>query len=291
MSFLDSSAQILYESKGVLGTGGFAVCYRVVSSLDQKMYALKNIQLKGTPSHRQRVINELTINRQLSLEQVPCETIVQFYRDFLTPNHKSHCLLLEYCTGGSLSERIRKGFTECQLTSIVYDIVSALSHCHSQGIIHRDVKPKNILFVTSMNGDQAVRVKLCDFGLSCCVDNAKGSCGTMQYMAPEILKNRQAFLASDCWALGLVLYKCIYGRLPWQKKLNDKQLQLNLIESTVIRYLQPEHIWYNKFITYIKQLLIYSHTQRITTHNLLSSLTNHDDDGNSSLSGKTSLPT
>lgn len=102
--------------------------------------------------------------------------------------------------------------------TIGLQLAEAIHHTHSQGILHRDINPKNII-VQSFLG-QVVRATLCDFGLACFLDNTSRLLQTPRvghagYIAPELLDGHAASEASDCYALGACLYLMITGTRPF----------------------------------------------------------------------------
>lgn len=125
--------------------------------------------------------------------------------------------MLEYCCGGSLHRRLkdcrahRVGLPEPQAVAIARQLTHALRHIHSHGVVHRDVKPENVLFT---NQQQDV-VKLCDFGFAkvCGNRRLRTVCGSPQYMAPEI-NGRESYVGApvDLWALGALLYEVLHAR-------------------------------------------------------------------------------
>lgn len=95
----------------------------------------------------------------------------------------------------------------------VFYVLTALEFLHEHNIIHRDVKPENILFTRT---DEP---KLADFGWSCeCFSQATEFCGTLDFISPEIAAALPYKFEVDIWALGATAYDCMYGRPPFEKK-------------------------------------------------------------------------
>jgi serine/threonine protein kinase len=122
---------------------------------------------------------------------------------------------MEFLPGGDLFSVLEdKGaFDECDARIYAAQIVAGLQSLRSSGVIHRDLKPHNILI------DRAGHIKLTDFGLSHfgradgCIDDAR--VGTPAYMAPEVVSGRPSSFAADYWALGVVLFEFLGGCPPF----------------------------------------------------------------------------
>lgn len=150
-------------------------------------------------------------------------------------------LILEYLSGGELFMHLeREGiFLEDTASFYLSEIVLALEHLHQEGIIYRDLKPENILL------DAQGHVKLTDFGL--CKESIQDGamthtfCGTIEYMAPEILTRTGHAKAVDWWSLGALMYDMLTGAPPYtaenRKKTIEKILRCRL---NLPPYLTPD---------------------------------------------------
>ncbi|TMW63798.1 hypothetical protein Poli38472_002739 [Pythium oligandrum] len=128
-------------------------------------------------------------------------------------------LIMELAEHGDLFDKIVKQgrFTIPEAQRVVAALVEALAYCHSNSVIHRDVKPENVLLSTDHG------VKLCDFGfakqLSHPLEQSTDSCGTPGYAAPEILDGKAYGLEVDVFSLGVVMYIMLCGYPPFPMKL------------------------------------------------------------------------
>merc|ERR1719300_1771657 len=143
-----------------LGAGNFGLvrlCYR---KTDRKQFAVKIIHKKRLKKSREQAALDREVEIMRTVKHQYCVTLEAIYE---TPNHLY--LVLEYCKGGELFEMIvQQGqYTESQASAVVRQVTQALHYLHSVGIVHRDVKPENILLVES-SPDSIV--KLSDFGLA-----------------------------------------------------------------------------------------------------------------------------
>mmetsp|Transcript_61398 Transcript_61398/g.164918 ORF Transcript_61398/g.164918 Transcript_61398/m.164918 type:complete len:311 (+) Transcript_61398:71-1003(+) len=124
-------------------------------------------------------------------------------------------IFVELASGGDLWERIAKSIRipEAQVALISFQLLNAIHHVHSRGIVHCDIKPENILF--SRSGDEFV--KLADFGSAQAVgtSNDRKIVSTISYAAPELLDGLPPSTASDLWSLGVLMYTMLSGFPPF----------------------------------------------------------------------------
>lgn len=133
-------------------------------------------------------------------------------------------LVLDYLRGGDLFTRLNNEvmFTEEDVKFYLAELALALNHLHSLGIIYRDLKPENILL------DSAGHINLTDFGLSKeSLNNEKcfSFCGTVEYMAPEIISRKGHTHAVDWWSFGVLMFEMLTGVLPFQGPTRKETMQ------------------------------------------------------------------
>ena len=129
-------------------------------------------------------------------------------------------LVVDLMNGGDLRFHIqRKSFTEDTVRFWMSELACALRYIHSQGIVHRDVKPDNILL------DSEGHVHLADFNVASDFKPPKlltSKSGTLAYLAPEVFKSSGYLDEVDWWSLGVTMYECIYGKRPFEGKTHDE---------------------------------------------------------------------
>jgi eukaryotic-like serine/threonine-protein kinase len=126
-------------------------------------------------------------------------------------------IIQEYLRGGTLEERLRPGrpLAADEAATISRDVALGLAHAHSRGIVHRDLKPANVLF------DAEGRAKIADFGIAHLpgaptLTEAGTLLGTAAYLSPEQAAGKPATVASDVYAFGVILYRMLAGRVPFE---------------------------------------------------------------------------
>jgi sulfatase modifying factor 1 len=209
----------------LLGKGGMSEVYLVEDNLGRR-YALKvlSARLTGDYSFRERFKTEARIMASLNHPN-----IVGLHSYF--EEQGNYCLAMDYLEGGSLKDLIRRTgpLPESQALEIFWQIAQALAHAHSQGIIHRDVKPSNILISGSGS------YKLGDFGIARMKESEgltrTGSrMGTLIYMSPEQIKDSKHVDAkTDVYSLGVLLYEMLTGRAPYNENEDSEYDIINMI--------------------------------------------------------------
>ncbi|MDE3230841.1 MAG: protein kinase [Chloroflexota bacterium] len=125
-------------------------------------------------------------------------------------------IIMEYVSGGNLRDYISPQMKSSEITRIIREVASALGYAHERGIVHRDVKPVNVLM------DPARRAVLSDFGIakvlatSAAVTRSGAGVGTPEYMSPEQCKGIQVDARADIYALGVMLYEMLTGHTPFE---------------------------------------------------------------------------
>jgi hypothetical protein len=227
-----------YEVLEVLGRGGFGIVFRAFDDVLQRVVAVKVLapQMAATSPARKRFLREARASAQIRHEHV-----VQVYE---VGDQPLPFLVMEYIPGETLQQRLdRTGPLDVPETvRIARQVADGLAAAHAQGLVHRDVKPGNVLIESGPQG----RVKLTDFGLARAVDDASVSqsgvvVGTPMYMSPEQARGASLDHRTDLFSLGSVLYVMVTGHPPFRANSTPAVLK-RVCEDTPrpIREIIPE---------------------------------------------------
>jgi serine/threonine protein kinase len=203
-----------YRLESELGEGGMGLVFRATRTSDGREVALKVLKLA--------LANDLLFQHRFRQE---ARAAAEVHEPHLVPIIEAsdadgrHYLAVDYVAGGSLTDRIAdKGKLDGpDLVRMVSEIGAGLDALHAAGIVHRDIKPQNILY--ALDGT----AMLTDFGL------AKGRAytvltqpgqvmGTLDYLAPELIRGEPATPLTDVYALGCVAFECVAGKAPFADK-------------------------------------------------------------------------
>ncbi|KAF9906365.1 serine/threonine protein kinase psk1 [Lobosporangium transversale] len=214
----------------VIGRGAYGKVYLVRHIATNALYAMKVLKKASIIVHAKDT--ECTMSERKILEAIRHPFIVKLHYAFQT-DHRLY-LILEYASGGELFTHLatERMFSEENTAFYAAQLVLALEHLHSLGIIYRDLKPENIML--NAHGD----IILTDFGLSKVpLENSDGRtntvCGTIEYMAPEVVSGKTHYDRTvDWWSLGIVVHDMLTGSPPFvasnRKKTMDAILNKKL---------------------------------------------------------------
>ena len=220
LSFLNPSTKLdsigslgHFEILEVLGRGGFGIVFKAFDEKLHRLVAIKvmDLQMASTSPPRKRFLREAR-----SAAAIKHENIVQVYS---VEEQPIPYMIIEYINGLTLQEKL-DGSGPLDTSEVLYlgvQIASGLAAAHANGLIHRDIKPGNILL--EQGAEQ--KVKIADFGLARAADDAKMTrtgliSGTPLYMSPEQALGQRLDHRSDLFSLGSVLYQMACGRVPFR---------------------------------------------------------------------------
>jgi len=204
-----------------LGAGGMSVVWRAYDDVLGRPVAVKLLgpRYAADPASRQRIRDEARAAARLNH---PYITDVYDYGESDSDHGTVPFVVMELVDGVPLDQRLRGEPLPWRFaTEICAQVAAALAAVHARGLVHRDVKPANIMLTGS-------GAKVVDFGISAVAGDRSERpgqvFGTPAYLAPERLDGGPADAASDVYALGLVLYKALTGDLPWDADTTTQML-------------------------------------------------------------------
>ena len=209
-----------YRILRLLGQGGMGVVYLAEHVVIEKKVALK--VLNEELSHSRDVVSRF-IGEAKAASRIGHENIIDI-TDFGTTKDKGVFFVMEHLDGSDLADRLKAidRFPWRDLRGIAVQICRGLAAAHSKGIIHRDLKPENVFLIKHAGRDDFV--KILDFGIAKFTGLDGGEpkktktgviFGTPDYMSPEQAEGKQADHRVDIYALGVILYELVTGRLPF----------------------------------------------------------------------------
>ena len=219
---------------GILGAGSFSIVLKCKHKGTGDIRAVKYVEKKrmiGLRSKRiaDKIINE--VHRGITLLRgLNHPNIIKLY-DFFEST-RAMAVVLEYGHGGELYHYVvkKKFLTEFQTVQIMAQLVSAIAYLHSKGYVHRDIKPENVVMLdANPDKEKDYRIKLIDFGYSRHMNNRMVSfVGTLNYVAPEILKRTPYDESVDIWSLGVIVFVLLQGYLPFDLSGHNDDYSLYL---------------------------------------------------------------
>jgi calcium-dependent protein kinase len=232
-SSLEKDIRLFYKFKDFLGEGHFAsvrTAYKRREYSSRKLFAVKSISLKKlTEKEYKDLIHEVDIISRLEHPH-----IIKFYETYHDKDYFH--IVTELCRGNNLNMRLKKAggrMKEDHVRIIMMKILHALNYCHSSGVVHRDLKPDNIVFESPDNEEEDgeeeennnnFNIKIIDFGLSALKKKSEKLhtiLGTPYYMAPEVLKGDYNEKC-DIWSIGAIAYNLLSGTEPFKGDTSNK---------------------------------------------------------------------
>lgn len=216
MTIIGKQYKILAE----LGAGGMGIVYHAVDTMLEREVAVKKLrsEFSRSPDIAERFRREAKIQARLSHSNLA--HLYSFFQE-----SDSLYIVMEFVSGSPLSSLVP--LTWQQALRIFIPILDSLEYAHSLGVLHRDIKPDNIMI--SARGE----VKVMDFGIAHVIGSSrqtreKSIIGTLEYISPEQISGKELSPRSDIYSLGALLFEVISGRLPFEAEAEYALLRHHL---------------------------------------------------------------
>ncbi|XP_039139117.1 serine/threonine-protein kinase Aurora-3-like [Dioscorea cayenensis subsp. rotundata] len=193
----------------LLGEGKFGKVYLAREKQSGYVVALKIIFKEKLDKYRYHSHLRREIEIQHSLSHPNVLRLFAWFHD-----ETRIFLVLEYAAGHELYKLLKdlKYFSEQRAATYIASLARALAYCHEKHVIHRDIKPENLLL------DMEGHLKIADFGWAVQSSSKRRTmCGTIDYLAPEMIENKEHDHAVDNWTLGVLCYEFLYGVPPFEE--------------------------------------------------------------------------
>lgn len=223
-----------YEVEAVIGSGGMSTVYRAKHKLMNKLVAIKLLD--------PRLVRQKTAVKRFQLEAQAASRLkhpnVIIVHDFgITPDDQPY-MIMDYLTGRSLMDMLdeKPQVQPARARKLFIQVASGLNHAHKCGVVHRDVKPNNIIIDIDHNGEEAV--KIVDFGIAKVASDSANPqerltragefFGTTMYMSPEQCKGKDVDHRSDIYSLGCVMFESLTGLPPFEGENDFDTIQMHI---------------------------------------------------------------
>jgi serine/threonine-protein kinase len=216
-----------YRILGKLGEGGMGAVYRAVDSMLNREVAIKALrpEIASQPDVLERFRSEAVL-----LAKLNHPAIAQLYAFFSEGGQ--FYMVMEYVAGDTFERVIQQQGAMGWQRAFGYmiQILDGISHAHAAGILHRDLKPANVMLTPTG------KIKLMDFGIAQALGGARMTrqgriIGTLEYLAPERIQGKPADIRSDLYAVGVMLFEMLSGRLPFHSESEYELLQQQIQQA------------------------------------------------------------
>jgi serine/threonine-protein kinase len=241
---LEAGSQLdFYRIESSVARSGMASIYRAIDTRDDKIVALKvpHPDLEADPILYDRFKRESDIGEKLNHPAV-----MRVYGD---EKRSRVYMVMEWCEGRLLRTILdEERISEERALRILIKVLEALEYIHQNGVVHRDLKPENIM-VNEADGDS---IKLIDFGIAgdsearrLTYANFTATLGTPNYIAPEQVKGKRGDARTDIYAMGIILYEMLTGKLPFygmnpMEAMNDRLLNYPMPPALINPSVSPQ---------------------------------------------------
>ncbi|CAK91143.1 unnamed protein product (macronuclear) [Paramecium tetraurelia] len=228
-----------YDEINCLGQGAYGKVYEGLNTLNNETVAIKKLDLILFEKDKIIQVQEIEIMSKLNHKN-----IVKFVE--LLATKKSLFIVTEMCRSGDLKSLIAsKNISEQQAIDIMLQILEGFKELIKSGVIHRDMKPANVL-------NDMGTVKIADFGFAKYVENyssqlLKSCVGSPLYMAPQVLERHHYSTKCDIWSLGVIFYEMLHFDVPWKGR--DEEDLLHNIKTQPLQFKNDLSKFSKQFLT------------------------------------------
>ena len=250
--YRDKMCLQLYTDFVEMGHGTFGTVYRARARADNKIFAIKKLENTVSCKSQENENSNLSAPKEVHiLQNAKHSNIIKYFGAF--PQNQKFYIVMEFANKGTLSSQ-NMDWNEKSIWEFLTQMANALDYLHQERIIHRDVKPDNILCISENNS--TMTFKLSDFGTAKIFDKTKlytnTYCGTPGYMAPEVVFRENYTFSADIWSLGAVmsfvcnngthLFNDKYDVMRWLGTEDPLPRHLNsILRNVVNRLLRPNY--------------------------------------------------
>ncbi|MEM6337811.1 MAG: serine/threonine-protein kinase, partial [Bacteroidota bacterium] len=217
-----------YDVVRFIGEGGMGTVFQGVDAMLDREVAIK--ALRPELASQENVAARFR-SEAVTLARLNHPNVALLYSFLQEPNGHLY-MVMEFVRGETLEDLLRRvgPLEPAQAVEVMAQILDGVGHAHEAGIIHRDLKPANAMLT------ETGRVKVMDFGIARALGSARMTragrlIGTLEYMAPEQVQGKEATPATDVYALGIVLYELLTGRVPFESQSDFTLMQAQIQEA------------------------------------------------------------
>ncbi|CAL1298290.1 unnamed protein product [Larinioides sclopetarius] len=223
-----------YKTDDIIGHGAFAIVFKGRHQKNpDDVVAIKSINKKNLGKSQPLIGKEIKILQELT--KLQHKNVVALLECVDTP--KFLYIVIEFCNGGDLSEylNVKGSLSEDTIRHFLRQIAEAMKVLNQKEVVHRDLKPQNILLCHSGKLDpppSEITLKIADFGFARFLTDggmAATLCGSPMYMAPEVIMSLKYDAKADLWSIGTIVFQCLTGRAPFTA--NNPQMLKNFYEK------------------------------------------------------------
>lgn len=236
-----------YRLRRTIGQGGMCVIFEAQQIFTGKLVAIKTLlpELRHSPEARERILREGMV-----LGAIRHPNVISIEDAGIATNGAPY-LVLEKLEGRALDSilDLRRRISVPDALHIALSLSWALAETHSRGFVHRDIKPSNVVVVHGSEAQGGEQVRLLDFGVATAPDRlggppkltATGSVvGTPEYLAPEQLLGAPATPMTDVYAVGVLLYECLTGELPFVGEFGARLMKVVTTDAPSVKTLRDD---------------------------------------------------